>query len=163
MDGPGPYAPQGRRGGDEVDAAVRHAGEARPGGEVDEVEAGEDAPHAVDLRVVAVGLGDDDEDAGEEQRGGQGGHERVRGGMERGEPGEAAHRGQPRGEGGELGHKGPDGEQEAAAVAEGLDGGEEHGGGEPELGGRSGVGGSTACAVHAKDVADFGRRGTCGL
>lgn len=55
-----------------------HTRRTRPYRQMDNVEIGQDTPQAVDLRVVAVDLGDNEEDAAQEDGGTETRHQRIR-------------------------------------------------------------------------------------
>lgn len=56
------YTPQGGEQCDEVNATVRQPSCASPDGDVNDIEVGQNAPHAVDLGVVPIDLRDDEKD-----------------------------------------------------------------------------------------------------
>ena len=76
------HAPYGAKEQGGIDALSRQARQARPRIEVADVQRRQDAPAAVNLRVVAVDLGNHQEHGTEEQRDGKAGNERVRLGVE---------------------------------------------------------------------------------
>lgn len=70
--------PQGRSSCNECDALMRHTHRPRPYCQMNDVEVGQNAPHAVDLRIVAIDLRDDEENPPQEDGGRQARHQRVR-------------------------------------------------------------------------------------
>lgn len=90
------YTPDSGAHGDEVDAAIREPGETRPASQMENVEIGQKAPHAVDLGIVAIDLGGDKEDSAKQQGRCKGGYERVGLDIELRQAIEAADGGQPR-------------------------------------------------------------------
>ncbi len=76
------HAPYGAKQQGDINALGGQARQARPRIEVADVQRRQEAPAAVDLRVVAVDLGHDQEHGAEEQRDGKARDERVRLGVE---------------------------------------------------------------------------------
>jgi hypothetical protein len=70
-------APDDRYRHDMVETECWQVIEVRPDGVVNIVHGGDEAPQAVDLRVVLVDLGDDEDDGRQEQRNGKGHDEGV--------------------------------------------------------------------------------------
>ena len=101
----------------------------RPDGEMRVVEGGQDGPDAVDLAVIAVDFGDDEEDGDQENGEGEACDARVGRGVEVGQGGGGGGRGvELGGEGVELGEVGFEGYRVGGAVGEGGGEGEDGGG-----------------------------------